>query len=913
MNLPASLNRIAVPAAGVVFMLTLAAPIRGQGSSSVRTLRTQIRDEHRNNAGLKIDSDDSNLELLTRIWESCGDDMDPRHQASLNCSRNANRLVSIGPRAVPHLISILNKKGNPSPRRWAALVLGGIGADEDHREAAKEAIGPLTTILITDEDADARRNAAMALRYMNADTPAAIDAAIEALNCPNTKVCAAAAGCLGEMGPKAKRAIQPLIGLLDRTNNPEVRDQTVQTLGKFGADATAAIEPLRRIFKDFREGNQLSQPLLNVIEALGRMGPEAQRSMLELVEVLGDRDDSNKPVAGDGTTRSQIRSAAKISINSICDAIIDSRSVGAKLILRQAAATLKEDQSPESEEALNSVNRALHHLDMLWGANLSTFAGEHIFLCWVTTAYASLFLIIASLFWIEPLWLFSANEVLLAVTDISLPKPFNAIRLPVRHILLMGFFHYHPRVLDAWVNNHISKARDRFTQIPTVSDRESYVPVSIVLDKNALLTARSMDLRPVFVGNLSHLVILGQGGCGKTSLACQLGRWSMDKEPSQRLCPSHLMLPILIEQDLDVHKADTQDLLVAKVQNQLRALIDAIHPPSVALVRQLLAQRRLLVIIDSLSEMDSGSSARVINAVAEIPMNATIITSRVDEHLADLPFKHVTFPQNIKGSSLFTFIESYLELKKKRELFDYSELYAACSKFSLIGKRNITALLAKLYTDQLIAAKEDVQDGTLNSKLPETIPDLMLCSIKILNRRAPPDAPLTRTVIVASKALAWECVKKTLRPMPSSYQRALRALRRKEVVHEMRDVGVPSCSDEITRASLIAYLDRNLNLIRSSDDGLDQIRFVLDPLSEYLASLCLIGKYRGSEKAWRRFLKRARTHESYRTDISGFLFALQDCCEVKASEFNIPGFVSTELADIAKIRIEDPKCAEQLD
>jgi HEAT repeat protein len=59
-------------------------------------------------------------------------------------------------------------------------------------------------------------------------------------------------------------------------------------------------------------------------------------------------------------------------------------------------------------------------------------------------------------------------------------------------------------------------------------------------------------------------------------------------------------------------------------------------------------------------------------------------------------------------------------------LFTDTEFFNACSRLSLmVGQRNITALLAKLYAEQLIAVKvEGMKELPL--QMPDSIPDLML-------------------------------------------------------------------------------------------------------------------------------------------------------------------------------------------
>ena len=79
-------------------------------------------------------------------------------------------------------------------------------------------------------------------------------------------------------------------------------------------------------------------------------------------------------------------------------------------------------------------------------------------------------------------------------------------------------------------------------------------------------------------------------------------------------------------------------------------------------------------------------------------------------------------------------MEAYLTSLAKRDLFSDSEFFAACSRLStMVGTRNITPLLAKLYAEELIAAKVYAAKEFM-PQLPNNIPDLMLYYINELNR-----------------------------------------------------------------------------------------------------------------------------------------------------------------------------------
>ena len=121
----------------------------------------------------------------------------------------------------------------------------------------------------------------------------------------------------------------------------------------------------------------------------------------------------------------------------------------------------------------------------------------------------------------------------------------------------------------------------------------------------------------------------------------------------------------------------------------------------------------------------------------------------------------------------------------------------------MVGARDITVLPAKLYADQMIAAK----DGTTDGNLPENIPDLMLSYVNEVNRGLDEHKQEDRTVHHIVKAVAWECLKRTYRPTPAPRQDVLAAL-----------AGAPDAE------GLLTYLEARLRLVQTI--GADATRSV---------------------------------------------------------------------------------------
>lgn len=353
-----------------------------------------------------------------------------------------------------------------------------------------------------------------------------------------------------------------------------------------------------------------------------------------------------------------------------------------------------------------------------------------------------------------------------------------------------------------------------------------------------------------------------------------------------RLCPSHVMLPILIEQDLDFRAQDAQDPIIKIIRGKLTALIDESDAVSEQLVVRLLRHRRLLVIFDGLSEMDGFLRERILPGNADFPINALLVTSRVEERL-DKVHRTALKPIRVKGNRLSSFMEAYLTKRGKRGVFEDPEYFDLCRRLSLmVGDRDITVLLAKLFAEQMILMKEPSSDW----ELPTNIPDLMLSYLNQLNRCAEAGQPDNQTVHHASKLIAWECLKKNYRPSLVTQTEVSNSLRRENIPDGVKD-----------------YLENKLRILHLIGPGKDHLKFALDPLSEYLAGLHIIAENRGEDAFWRNFILEINKKAVETPDaMTGFILAVRDCCMAKGEEFGVPLYVEDELGKLMGISRNAP-------
>jgi HEAT repeat protein len=788
---------------------------------------------------------------------------DPNEDVKIVTASLIEQLGLEARKAIPNLIEALD-----DPNK--AVHLNVIYALTVMGSSASDALPALTKGL-DDENPEIKKATIIALSRMGKEAKSAVKPLAEILQSGDRATRMSAAAALGSIGPDAVDAVQELERLL-LSPDPQLRSLSAFALGSIGEPAAPAVARLTTALGDSNKDVRL-----NAAGALGRIGAAARPSLPQLVKNLQDANVN-------------VRQRTSVAIRQIAGKLQDKVGTLNRRELINTTATLKlalpilEDSSQGfNEEVLQDVRRSATVLEQEKSSRpfdrLSEWTQHNLLLAliliYVATAPGFWLLVL----WLRPLWILQVNNTLAPYTDFEVPLPTgNSIKIPMRFILFLGWFHYHPRVLDAWVEEQVEVARLAFAQKSTVNERDVHIPIPVILQGQTVAELSSQNLHNTFGDGRQCLLIWGEGGSGKTSLACQLARWAMSDRKPQRLA-RHRMLPVLVEQELDFKIPPGKDPFRESIRGQLQALVDSAEPISDAFLERLLRLRRVLVIVDHFSELSEQTRAAIRPGHADFPANALIVTSRAEEPLDRVP-KSVIKPLRIEGNRLSSFLEAYLIQCDQRALFPDTEYFDACSQLSkMVGHRNVTVLLAKLYAEQMITMKQGGSDGFL----PDNIPDLMLSYLNELNRDRNDHEPENRRVHQITKIVAWECLKSTYRPAPAKREAMLAALRT-----ELN-------ADETTAIAWLYHLENRLRIIHTMGPAQDQICFALDPLAECLAALYWVEHHGTDVAAWSHWLMQADAMHNTPHSIQGLLLAMRDCCLHRSGDLNIPEFVLDEL------------------
>jgi hypothetical protein len=398
------------------------------------------------------------------------------------------------------------------------------------------------------------------------------------------------------LGSKASFTTSNLISILkDRQEPEEIRYWTAVALTNIAPNDKKTGDAIINVLQDQQESWEIR---LGMLRILTKMGIAAKDSIPDLVEILQD-DNLQKTPEGRNLIDETLSSL--VTISETTQAQIESKDIDQfKSYLESTLNTIQEKfernlidltpqigwESPEFQRSLfiqeqvNSIRAILKSIDKSQiekNSQLSDFLQKHfshVVIFSTVLGAGVVYLLILR---------YRARWLLLLPDKVSIP--WIKAELPIG---VTRWLKYRPQVLDNWVEFHIESARNEFHKKDTVKDRNIHVPLPVEISGLSSPTELNpKELKSHFKQPINHLLIVGEGGIGKTSLACQIGEWAMVDDGDQRLC-QHYMLPVLIEQDFDTEVETGKHPLIVKVQAELRRLIQEFSQLSYELVESLL-------------------------------------------------------------------------------------------------------------------------------------------------------------------------------------------------------------------------------------------------------------------------------------------------------------------------------------
>src|SRR5262249_46546967 len=170
---------------------------------------------------------------------------------------------------------------------WSLLVLSERGLDPEDKEpmVRGKTASEWIDMLLKDPKVEHRRAALVALTLLGPKVGGVVPGICAALMDKEAGVRHQAAQTLGQMGPEAKQAAEPLAELLKSDRVESVREAAAKALGRLGLNSKPAIPDLIAALRDPHSGTRAA-----AVEALGRIGPEAKIALPNIMQLFEDSD-----------------------------------------------------------------------------------------------------------------------------------------------------------------------------------------------------------------------------------------------------------------------------------------------------------------------------------------------------------------------------------------------------------------------------------------------------------------------------------------------------------------------------------------------------------------------------------------------------------------------------------------------
>ncbi|MDH7459857.1 YCF48-related protein [Chitinophagaceae bacterium 26-R-25] len=318
------------------------------------------------------------------------------------------------------------------------------------------------------------------------------------------------------------------------------------------------------------------------------------------------------------------------------------------------------------------------------------------------------------------LYLFSPRNFILwheAVSNSRLPFPEKISKF------LVLFLIESDRCLNAFVTMYRDRAMELINNYEEVKSRSIWVNAPFKLDnidivgfqqgenKNKYYVPGLAEIQRALRKNRIIIRIEGQGGIGKTSLALQLYKWATETDKTRRLQP-WTCLPIYIDKLGD---KTLDEICTSKLQ-----YLSNSSSISNTLSEALLRKKRVVVVVDGISEMLAITEKQYLPEFGAKNNFLVIYTSRKP---VQIPESTVVYPMGLKIDFLDMLLDSFTN--------SYAEAYKFGSQREPLRQR-VKTMLTELNSDDvtkpvpLSMLKEIVKQASIlideNKPLAEFLP-----------------------------------------------------------------------------------------------------------------------------------------------------------------------------------------------
>ncbi|MBV9992523.1 MAG: NACHT domain-containing protein [Alphaproteobacteria bacterium] len=426
---------------------------------------------------------------------------------------------------------------------------------------------------------------------------------------------------------------------------------------------------------------------------------------------------------------------------------------------------------------------------------------------------------------------------------------------------LLERFLDNPVVMDAWVARHLVGCRRHIERVRAALGAAVYVPMSVAATRHdgeevTVPTPTAKAVRELVGSSRAVLGIIGEGGMGKTTLACQIATWFMREEPEERILESATALVGFLSGNVD-------DLVGALRDNLAKAFPDddpLARDPRV--LKAALQSQRLVLIFDGLSEASPQTQERIENVFGEFSRLVLVITSRQ-------PYPHIVDqwsefrPQQITTKSVNRFVSQYVYRSGIQDADPAKELAVSAKLMSLIERRPSDAALPPVFVTLFI--KEAFRVDELEDQEADRPPTIS-ATVQRYVRTLKPGGVLNQTsgeqVVRIATALARLSLGSNF--VPTEFDRTAAA----EGLAPLK-----YGADEADKV-VEALLEANLLIGRLTGAGA-LLRFQLDPVAEYLVAAYTVRTLGGNFDEWRKHVA-GLAGDGGRSKAGGYLAALRE-------------------------------------